>query len=139
MVEVDVEDCIRMNLGEFTKTVQAVAEIDSKEKTEQAIRASLETLSERIMGDEASQLADQLPEEVGTYLRGREGQSGEAFSLEEFYRRVSQREGVDAPTAVYHAKAVLATLSSAVTAGEYDDIKANLPEDYKDLFAPAAV
>lgn len=128
-----------MNLGEFTKTVQAVAEIDSKEKTEQAIRAALETLSERIIGDEASQLADQLPAEVGTYLRGREGQNGEAFSLEEFYQRISQREGVDGPTAALHAKAVFAALNAAVTAGEYEDIKANLPDSYKDLFAPAAV
>jgi uncharacterized protein (DUF2267 family) len=125
-----------MKLNEFTTTVQTVADIDSKEQAEKAIRAALETLSERIVGDEASELADQLPEEIGQCLRGREGQMGERFSLHEFYQRVSQREGVDAPTAAIHARAVFATINSAVTSGEYDDMKSNLPEEYKELFAP---
>jgi len=128
-----------MKLNEFTTTVQTVADIDSKEQAEKAIRAALETLSERIIGNEASELAAQLPEEIGQCLRGREGQMGERFSLNEFYQRVSQREGVDAPTAAIHARAVFATINSAVTSGEYDDMKSNLPEEYKELFAPEEV
>ena len=128
-----------MKFDEFTNTVQTVADIDSKEHAEQAIRASLETLSERILGDEASELAAQLPEEIGQCLRGREGEMGERFSLEEFYQRVGQREGVDTPTAALHAKAVFATINAAVTSGEYQDIKSNLPKDFKELFAPEAV
>jgi uncharacterized protein (DUF2267 family) len=128
-----------LNFSEFTSTIQTVADIDSKEQAERAIRASLETLSERILGDEASQLADQLPEEIGQCLRGREGKMGEPFSLEDFYQRVSNREGVDTPSAAMHARAVFVTINSAVTSGEYEDIKSNLPEEYKELFAPEEV
>lgn len=128
-----------MKFEEFTKTVQAVAELDSKEQAERATRATLETLSERLLGDEASNLAAQLPEEIGQCLRGRAGQTGERFDLAEFYQRVGQREGVDAPTAAFHARAVFATINSAITPGEYEDIKSNLPDEYKALFAPAEV
>jgi uncharacterized protein (DUF2267 family) len=128
-----------MKYDEFTNTVQAVANMDSKQQAERAIKAALETLSERILGNESSHLADQLPEEIGTYLRGREGQMGERFSLEEFYRRVSDREGVDGQTAATHTKAVFSALSAAVTTGEFEDMKSNLPADFKDLFAPQSV
>jgi len=128
-----------MHYTELTQNVQATANLGSREQAEQAIRAVLETLSERILGNEASELADQLPEEMGTYLRGREGQMGERFSLEEFYQRVSSREGVDAPTAATHTRAVFSVINAAVTAGEFADVKANLPDDYKELFAPASV
>jgi uncharacterized protein (DUF2267 family) len=64
---------------------------------------------------------------------------GEPFSLEDFYQRVSNREGVDTPSAAMHARAVFVTINSAVTSGEYEDIKSNLPEEYKELFAPEEV
>ncbi|MEB3355647.1 MAG: DUF2267 domain-containing protein [Synechococcales bacterium] len=128
-----------MQYIEVTKKVQATANLDSQNQAEQAIHAVLETLSERILGNEASELADQLPEEMGTYLRGREGEMGERFSLEEFYQRVSNREGVDAPTAATHTRAVFTVINAAVTAGEFADVKANLPDDYKELFAPAGI
>jgi uncharacterized protein (DUF2267 family) len=128
-----------MQHSDITKTVQAIANLDSREQAERAIRATLETLSERILGDEASNLADQLPGDLGTYLRGREGQTGERFSLQEFYQRVSDREGVDGQTAATHTRAVFAGLEIATTPGEFDDIKSNLPHEYKELFAPADV
>jgi len=125
-----------MKYDEFIKTVQMAASLDSKEQAKQAVQASLETLSERILGNEANHLADQLPEEIGTHLRGRGGEMGERFSLEEFYRRIGNREGVDGATAATHARAVFSTINSAVTTGEYNDIKSNLPPEYKELFAP---
>lgn len=128
-----------MKYDEFIQTVQLAANLESKGQAEQAVKASLETLSERILGNEANHLADQLPEEVGQHLRGRAGEMGERFSLEEFYRRVGQREGVDGQAAATHVRAVFATLNSAVTTGEYNDIKSNLPPEYKELFAPAGV
>jgi len=128
-----------MKYNEIMQAVQTTADLDSPDQAKKAIQASLETLSERILGNEANELADQLPEEMGAYLRGREGQTGERFSLEEFYRRVSEREGVDGPTAAIHARAVFSTINHAVTAGEYGDIKSNLPPDYAELLQPAAM
>lgn len=127
-----------MQYDEIKQAVQTNADLESAAQAEKAIKAALETLSERILGNEASDLADQLPEEMGTFLRGHEGEMGEPFSLEEFYRRVSDREGVDGPTAAIHARAVFSAINAAATPGEYGDMQSNLPPDYAELVQPAA-
>ena len=99
----------------------------------------METLKERIIGDEASNLAAQLPEEIGKYLRGREGENGDHFSLKEFYRRVGEREGVDPTTAATHVRSIFSVLNAAVSPGEFDNIKNDLSDDYKELFTAAAM
>jgi uncharacterized protein (DUF2267 family) len=119
---------------EFIKQVQNQAQVNSREAAEKAVVATLETLKERIVGDEASQLAAQLPENLAKHLRGREGQFGDHFKLDEFYNRVSQKEGVDRSTAATHVKAVFSVLNTAVTPGEFEDVKLNFSEDYSELF-----
>lgn len=124
-----------MKYDEFIRHVQSSAQFSTREEAEKATQATLETLKERIVGDEAAQLAAQLPEDLAKHLRGREGQFGDHFKLEEFYQRVSQKEGVDLATAAAHAKVVFSVLNVAVTPGEFADVRSNLSEDYKDLFA----
>ena len=62
-----------MKYDEFIKHVQTVAQLDSREEAERATRATLEIIRERVVGDEAKDLASQLPKELGEYLHGREG------------------------------------------------------------------
>jgi uncharacterized protein (DUF2267 family) len=124
-----------MKRDEFFKHVQSVAGLDSREEAERATSATLETLAERIVGDEAKDLASQLPAEIGQYLLGREGENGQYFSLEEFYQRIADKEGVDPSVAVTHARAVFAVLNSAVSPGEFADVRVNLSRDYEELFA----
>lgn len=124
-----------MKYDEFIKHVQTVAQLNSREEAERATRATLETIKERIVGDEAKDLAAQLPPELGDFLRGREGEDGQHFSLEEFIGRVSEKEGVEPTTAALHVRAVFAVLQSAVTPGEFADVRANFSEDYSELFA----
>lgn len=124
-----------MKYGEFIKHVQSVAQLDSRQAAEQATYATLETIAERIVGNEASQLAAQLPQELGQYLRGHEGEDGHPFSLQEFYQRVSQKAGVEPVAAAMQARAVFTVLNQAVTPGEFADVKANFSEDYSELFA----
>lgn len=124
-----------MKHDEFIKHVQSVAQLNSKEEAESATRATLETIKERIVGNEASQLAAQLPKEFGEYLRGREGEDGQYFTIEEFYQRVSEKEGVEPTTAAIHARAVFSVLQAAVTPGEMADVRANFSDDYEDLFS----
>lgn len=123
-----------MKYDEFIKHVQSLAQLDSRQAAEQAIRATLETVAERIVGDEASNLAAQLPAELGQYLRGHEGQNGNHFSLQEFYQRISQKAGVEQETAAVYARSVFAVLNQAVTPGEFADVKVNLSKDYDELF-----
>jgi len=120
---------------QFIKHVQTTAQLDSKEAAEQAICATFETIAERIVGNEASQLAAQLPAELGKYLRGHEGENGDHFPIEEFYQRICQKAGLDPDAAAVQARAVFLVLNEAVTPGEFADVRANFSDDYEELFA----
>jgi len=123
-----------MQYDEFVGQVQNRAHLGSIGQAVGATRATLQTLAERLAGGEVKDLASQLPREIAFYLeQGPEG-GGERFSLEEFFNRVSQREGVDLPEAVFHARAVIDVLSDAVSAGEIEDVRAQLPADFQTLF-----
>ncbi len=121
-----------MKGDQFISEVRNLAEVDSKEEAEKATRATLETLKERLAGNEPSNLAAQLPPEIASYLDGEGGR--ESFSVDEFYERVAQREGVSQDEAVKHARAVATAVQTAVTGGEVDDVRSQLGKDYEELF-----
>ena len=119
---------------EFIGQVQHRARLSSRGEAERATRATLETLAERLAGGEAKDLAAQLPPVIGHHLRSQQSAQGERFSLEEFFRRVSLREGIDPPKAVFHARAVIEVLREAVSPGELDDVRAQLPAEFARIF-----
>lgn len=121
-----------MQYDEFVGEVQNRARLPSRGDAVRAIQATLETLAERIALGEASDLAAQLPPELGTYLRDVE--KTERFAVDEFFLRVAAKETADLPDAVHHARAVIDVLQEAVTPGEIDDLRAQLPDDYNPLF-----
>jgi uncharacterized protein (DUF2267 family) len=123
-----------MKHDEFIGQVQYRAHLSSRGEAERATRATLETLAERLAGGEANDLASQLPLEIAEHLRGEWSGMGEHFSLDEFFQRVCRREVVDLPKAVYHARAVMEVLSEAVSKGEMDDVRAQLPAEFDRLF-----
>lgn len=121
-----------MQYDEFLGAVQHRAEFGTRSEAVRATRATLEVLGQRLFGGEADHLAAQLPSELGYYLT--QAEPSQAFDLDEFFERVSEREGVDLPDAVYHSRVVLSVLREAVTAGELEDVLAQLPEEYTRLF-----
>lgn len=121
-----------MTYDEFIGQVQHRARLGTREHAVRAIRATLQTLGERLHGGEADELAAQLPQEVGVYLRM--GARKERHSLDEFLRLVAKRQGIDYSDSVYHARVVLEVLGEAVSKGEMDDARAQLPEEYNTLF-----
>lgn len=123
-----------MKYDEFIKHVQSVAQLNSREEAERATRATLETVKERIVGNEAKDLASQLPQELAKCLRGREGEDGQHFSMQEFIVRVSEKEAVEPTAAIIHIRSVFAVLRNAVTPGEFEDFQANFSNDYAELF-----
>jgi uncharacterized protein (DUF2267 family) len=125
-----------MKFDDFTGKVQHKAKLASTDEALAAIRATLETLAARIAGNEAQNLAAQLPNEIGRYLEVKP--LVESFSLAEFFDRVTEKEGVDEPVAVFHARAVIDVLQEAVSAGEIDNIRAQLPEEWDPLFEQGA-
>ena len=127
-----------MQYSDIIQNVKSAANIDSDETAQKAIEATFRTLKERIIGDEASNLAAQLPEEVAQHLRGREGKNGDHFPIEEFYERVAKLENTDPSTAAMHVRGVFTVLNSAVSAGEMNNIRNDLSDDYQELLPVAA-
>jgi uncharacterized protein (DUF2267 family) len=116
---------------EFIRSVAQGADI-SWEDAERLTAATLRTLAERISGGEAEDLAAQLPKELKPHLTG-VAEEAERFDVDIFVVRVAERAGTDPDQALAHAGAVFATLREAVTAGELDDIAAQLPDGLRDL------
>jgi len=121
-----------MQYDAFIGQVEHRARLPSRGDAVRATQAVLETLAERIRAGEADDLAAQLPPEIGTYLRSAE--TTERFDIEEFFLRVAAKETADLPDAVHHARAVMDVLQEAVTTGEMEDVRAQLPDTYKPLF-----
>jgi uncharacterized protein (DUF2267 family) len=121
-----------MKGDQFIAEVRNLAELNTNEDAQEATRAMLETLRERLAGNEPSDLAAQLPPEIALYVEGDGGR--EAFSVQEFYERVGQKEGIESEEAVKRARAVATVLQTAVTGGALEDVRSQLGNDYKDLF-----
>lgn len=122
-----------MRYDQFVSRVQHRAGLGTQQAAVAAIRATLETLAERLKGGEAEHLAAQLPQELAFYLRPSLVGSG-TFSLDEFFSRVGRREGVDEAAAAEHAKAIAGVLQEAVSPGEIADVRTQLPKEFAPLF-----
>jgi uncharacterized protein (DUF2267 family) len=120
-----------MNYELFVVRVEQRADV-GRERAEALIQATLRTLAERISGGEAQDLADQLPEELRAPLTGAE-EAPETFGVEDFVGRVADRAGEDLGTAAAGARAVMITLREAVPRSDFDDITAQLPNNFIDL------
>jgi len=122
-----------MKYQDFLGQVHEKAHLAALEEAVTASRAALSVLAQRLTAGQRTDLAAQLPEEIGSYLAV-EGES-ERFDLDAYYQRVSEQEGVDLPDAVHHAQAVMAVVQDAVTRGEMEDVLSQLPEEFAPLFA----
>jgi len=121
-----------MQYDDFVGCVQQRARIDSQEEAVRAIYATLETLGERLGGNTPNHLAAQLPPVLGHYFEVPD--TTERFSLDEFFRRVAEREQVDLSIANHHARAVISVLAEAISPGELADALGQLPEEFRELF-----
>ena len=119
-----------MDAERFATLVQDAAGIDDAH-ARRAIAATLATLAERLDPGEARDLADEVPPELAPWLAT--NTPAARFGVDEFIRRVAEREGVDAATAERDARAVFAALGSAVSPGELADAAAQLPNEFATL------
>ena len=132
-----------MKYEEFIEQVQKRAHLASKSDAERATRAALETLAECIAKGERYDAASQLPRGLALYLEqpflGTWNQQVPSpkrnFSPDEFFQRMSIREDVPPATAREHAHAVMSVLLEALSRGEFEDIRRQLPiEFYYEFF-----
>lgn len=124
-----------MQHDEFIGHVQHRARLGSRGEAENATRATLQTLAERLAGGAAENLASELPPHIAGYLLGHpDTEVAEEMTLHEFFQRVSEREGVDLPKSIHHARAVIDVLQEAVSPGQMQNIRAQLPDEWDPLF-----
>ncbi|MGC4768949.1 DUF2267 domain-containing protein [Micromonospora sp. DT44] len=115
----------------------------AKMSTEQAAtvsRATLETLADRISAGQAEDLAYQLPDGLDDHLRKppphRRQEHAQPFGLDEFVRRVADHPAIDRRLADPGVRAVLTTLSEAVSRDEFEDAMAQLPKEFRQVIEP---
>lgn len=120
-----------MQYQDFIAQVRERGGFDSPDHAEQATTATLTVLGQRLAGGEPHNLASQLPGELQPLLTQHTG-AGESFDVDTFFRRVAGEEGRNCTPddARDHAQAVLSTLADAVTAGELNDFRSQLPAGY---------
>jgi uncharacterized protein (DUF2267 family) len=111
----------------FLAIVQDAAGLE-RESAERATQAVLQTLADRLSAGEARDLAEQLPADIAAWLATNTG--AEPFDVDEFLRRVAEREDVDLKSAERHAMAVLLALGRSVSAEELHDMASELPKSF---------
>jgi uncharacterized protein (DUF2267 family) len=100
-----------------------------------AAEAVLETLAERIAGGEVDDLIARLPRGLRPPLARGKLRGGDAvrMSLDDFVRRVAEREGSSPGAAREHVAAVVATLRELLPEADWLDVAAQLPREYEAL------
>jgi uncharacterized protein (DUF2267 family) len=128
-----------MKEHELVSAVRESTGISSTDDAEQAVRATLQVLGQRLAGGETRHLASQLPPALADVLPEQGG--GERFDVEEFYRRVAAEEGGDCTPqqARQHARAVVTAMRNTLPPGEVNDFATQLPADYGDLLSTGPV
>jgi uncharacterized protein (DUF2267 family) len=125
---------VTVNDERFISIVQREAGVDTP-AAEQAARATLQTLSERLMDGVRRRLAGVLPEQAARWITS--ARDRETFGADEFLRRTAVRAGTGTDGAELLATAVFYALGRALTAPDFETMAAELPEEYDPLLAPA--
>ncbi|SCK40721.1 DUF2267 domain-containing protein [Streptomyces sp. WMMB 322] len=123
-----------MREDEFLAQVRDLGDYQDQDEAYRVTYAVLTVLASRITASEAHDLASQIPPPLDEPLRDEDRASGEAFDLNEFYNRISERTGARPHTAERDATAVLSALSHAVSGGQIRHLISQLPDDFGPLF-----
>lgn len=128
-----------MQYDEFMDHVQQRAQLGTLEDAERLTQTVLGVLGERLYRTVCDKLAAQLPKEMKDFLFSSQSRENtwrdvQQFSLEEFYQRVSARMNVGYPAAVRQSQAVIAVIQEAVSPGIIDNVRAELPNEFTQIF-----
>ena len=117
-----------METDEVTELIRERGGFDSAEQTRTAISEVLNVLGTRDLGGETENLAAQLPRGMGELLVGH-GEPAEQFGAEEFIARIQKNLEITEEQAEHAARAVLSSVTDAVTEGERAKFVNALPND----------
>ncbi len=125
-----------MQYDEVIAKVNSELGLGDTARAGEIVTSTLDLLGQRLAGREPVDLAAQLPQELKEPLTRHTG-AAEQFDVDEFLRRLAQREGhgVGPDQARDHARVVLSTINGFVSQGEVADVQSQLPAGYALLFA----
>ena len=126
-----------MQYSEFIDQVQERAELSDRQDAETLTSIVLATLAEPLSREATMLVASQLPGELKELMithRAVPHEGMQHYTLEEFHNRIKARLSVTFQQGVDAASAVTTVLAEAVTEGVMDQIKRDLPDEYRSLF-----
>lgn len=117
-----------MDTDQVTELIRERGGFASAEETRTVISEVLNVLGSRDLGGEAENVAAQLPRGMSELLVG-EGEPTGKFGAEEFIARVQKNLEISQEQAEHATRAVLSSVTDAVTEGERAQFVAALPND----------
>ncbi|HEY3448890.1 MAG TPA: DUF2267 domain-containing protein [Myxococcales bacterium] len=123
-----------MDYERLLELVRDRAVLPYRESAELAVAATLETLGERLLPLDASQLASELPAPLSEALR-RRSLPGE-YPLSELFQRVAERTGVSLPSAREQAISVCLALGDWLDDEVAIHFRERLPSEFAELLRP---
>lgn len=120
-----------MEYQQFIDHVVDEGAFGTKAEAEQATLAVLDLLGQRLSAGESTDLAEQLPSELKAPLDRHTGEA-ESFDVDDFLRRLAEQlgRGIGPEEARPQASAVLNTVAQAVSPGELDNLRSQLPAGF---------
>ena len=123
-----------MQYEEFVEGVRQRGDLGTYEEAESATRSVLAALGKALPEAEATQLSEQLPEGLADRLRSQPSEPEKLSNPNDFLHRVGQGEGVRAPDAEAHVRAVMAVLGEAAGPDRMQSLRSQLPSDFFRFF-----
>ncbi len=141
-MEPNVHEFMEPTINKTNKWLDEIAEklhVEDRHVAYRALRACIIELRNRLILEEAIHLGDQLPLLIrGIYYEGWKPSVNPVKERHrhEFLDAIQERFGPNMPADPETvAKAVFSVLAGNISAGEIEDVKAELPEEMKDLIA----
>ncbi len=126
----------------LVRAVRGRADLNTDEQAARAVDATLTTLAERVAGGLPAEVLAKVPDELRSKLHREPSDGGledrDVFDIEEFFRRVGEREAIDLQAAVDHALAVTEALCEEVSASTLAGLRVRLPDEFQRLFVGAS-
>lgn len=114
-----------MGYREMVKKVQSYSGFSDSE-SENALRMFIRTLSKRLTSDEREDLASQLPAELQDDALQTE--EVDKMQMEDMMHEMAESMEVDESRAKKHIMAAWQTLKDAISPGEIQNIRAQMPQ-----------
>ena len=123
-----------MEYNEFLNQVQQRGDLNSHDEAEDAVHTTFTTLARRLPESTTTQIMSLLPPELARYFKEAPAEAVEPFTLDSFFQRVNEEEGIDMPTASQYVRAVMDALRQSLSPEQYQRLRADLPEEFNSMF-----